>query len=168
MMFLVSSFYRGTGSGKRIPRMLRNADWNSSIQSFSLSIAGGEHFKYYERQRRKIFSSSSSSPSTNHNDDEETTKDKNKTQNITADSLIKNTKPTGTTTITGKGLTNPPGAIAVESLKTVKKPTKPVLDEKCGPLDADNDDDDDYVPMIDPKTGKYLVYGLFIGTVCNG
>lgn len=47
-----------------------------------------------------------------------------------------------------------PGPIGVELAKDVPKSNnKKAVDDKCGPLD--DNDAEDYVPMIDPATGEW-------------
>ena len=48
------------------------------------------------------------------------------------------------------------GPIQVEPAKGPMKPPKQALEDKCGPMGLDDEDDDaDVVAMVDPKTGEW-------------
>ena len=59
-----------------------------------------------------------------------------------------------TSRVPSSALKLPPGAVAVQPLSAVQKP-KGVLKEECGTLPAVDDDLDDMVQMVDPKTKEW-------------
>ena len=59
-----------------------------------------------------------------------------------------------TSRVPSSALKLPPGAVAVQPLSAVQKP-KGVLKEECGTLPVVDDDLDDMVQMVDPKTKEW-------------
>jgi hypothetical protein len=49
----------------------------------------------------------------------------------------------------------PQGAVATQPLSAVPKPPKPAAKEECGTAPAADDELDDDVPMVDPRTKEW-------------